>query len=269
MATKRGSIKRKALIFEIYFYILAFLFTIALAMLYYITSHPPTSDHHVRIINVFSKEIGTFKIPTSEIIGYSYLKIPAVMNNSKPVYVIAKMFITPGSGNIFINIKDTLLGEDTQHSIRKAIRYALQHEKIPQNIYDFYVNIESDASVLIGPSAGGSFGVLSIAALRNKMPRQDVMMTGTLSKDGRIGLSGKIYEKALASKISGAKIFLVPKGLSKIEKVDVQEECDYYGGKRYCEVIEYINIKDLANETGMEVHEIETLDDALKYFGIE
>jgi len=273
-SNKESALKRKALIFEVYFYVLSLLFVVAITLLYYTMIHIPTQTQPVqtqiiKVVEIEPNNSEVFKISNNtEIIGYSYLRIPAVMNNSKPVYVKAEMFVTPGTGNIFINIKGTLLGEDTQHSIRKAIKYALEHEKLTANKYDFYVNIESDASVLTGPSAGGSFGVLAIAALRNKIPRQDVMMTGTLSSDGRIGISGKIYEKALASKIAGARIFLVPEGLSKMHDIKIKEDCGYFSGKKYCDLIEYMVPENISQKANIQVYEVLTIDDALKYFNI-
>jgi hypothetical protein len=53
--------------------------------------------------------------------------------------------------------------------------------------------------------------VATHAALIGKRVRQDIVMTGTVSKDGRVGEVGGIIEKAIASADSGAKYFLTPK----------------------------------------------------------
>ena len=273
MARRRKSLD-KGKIFEIYFYVLSVFFVISIGMIYYMLQHPL-----MKVEKVYSY---TYKPASqnqghdqrhevsSSIIGprYSYIKIPAVMNNSIPVYVIGKMVVLPGRGNIFIDIKDTLIGEDTQQSIRKAILYALKHEHLDPEKFDFYVNIEGDATTLTGPSAGAAFAILAIAALRNETPNPSVMITGTLTMDGKIGLSGKILEKALAAKRSGADIFLVPKGLSIIQEAIPKMECDYYGGKKYCDVVEMYHQINVSKKAHIKVQEVESIDDALPYFGL-
>ncbi len=268
------NLKRKLRIFEIYFILLSILLIISITLSYLsileIKKEPTTK--YIPIIKYVERnkepsDSVKYNQSLSNKIRYSYMKIPAVMDNSS-AFVIAHLYIMPGKGNIFLNVKDTLIDDDTQQSIRKAIDYATKHENVDKNKYDYFITINSNAAVLTGPSAGATFTILTISALRNKIPKQDVMMTGTISNTGRIGLSGKVYEKAIAAKNAGAKIFLVPKGLSKEYQVIQQEECSNYGEKVYCDVIEFVKIEDLQDKVGIVIKEISTIDEALPYFGI-
>ena len=194
------------------------------------------------------------------------MRLPAVYEaNSTGVYALAKMYVAPGYGNIFIHINNVLYGESTEHSIRKAIKYALKHENISEDAYDFYISIDSQANMLTGPSAGAAFAIMALALLQNKSINESVMITGTLLHDGRIGASGKIKEKALAAKESGATLFLVPPGLSKQYDLEQREYCDNWGGKEYCEIEEYANITDLQELTHIKIVEVTTIDEAIKY----
>ena len=197
---------------------------------------------------------------------YVEMKLPAVYEaNTTGAYALARMYITPGHGDIFIHINNVLYGESTEQSIRKAIRYALQHENISEEAYNFYVSLDSEASILTGPSAGAAFTLMALALLENKSINQSVMITGTIMKDGRIGLSGKIKEKAKAAKDVGAQLFLVPYGLGKEYNIEQKEECDIWSGKEYCDVGEYANITSIEELVGIKVIEVKTIDEAAKY----
>ncbi len=232
----------------------------------------------IAILNTFQKQngisstnIGSCDVSSTFILNrndlkYVEMKLPAVYEaNSTGVYAVAKMYVAPGYGNIFIHINKMLYGESTEHSIRKAIKYALEHENISKEAYDFYVSIDSQANVLTGPSAGAAFAIMALALLQNKSINDSVMITGTLLHDGRIGASGKIKEKALAAKESGATLFLVPPGLSKQYDLEQREYCDNWGGKEYCEIEEYANITDLQELTHINIIEVTTVDEAIKY----
>ncbi len=274
MSKEIKTLKRRLKIFEIYFILLSVLLIISITLSYLsileINKGPATK--YIPIIKYVEKnkepsDSLKYNQSLSNKIKYSYMKIPAVMDNSS-AFVIAHLYIIPGKGNVYINVKDTLIDDDTQQSIRKAIDYATRHENVDKNKYDYFITINSNAAVLTGPSAGATFAVLTISALRDKIPKEDVMMTGTISNTGRIGLSGKVYEKAIAAKNAGAEIFLVPKGLSKEYQVVQQEECSSYGEKVYCDIIEFVNIEDLQDKTGIVIKEVSTIEEALPYFGI-
>lgn len=214
---------------------------------------------------IYSYEPSTFILNNKDA-RYVEMRLPAVYEaNSTGVYALAKMYVAPGYGNIFIHINNVLYGESTEHSIRKAIKYALKHENVSEDAYDFYVSIDSQANMLTGPSAGAAFAIMALALLQNKSINESVMITGTLLHDGRIGASGKIKEKALAAKESGATLFLVPPGLSKQYDLEQREYCDNWGGKEYCEIEEYANITDLQELTHIKIVEVTTIDEAIKY----
>ncbi|NPA38286.1 MAG: hypothetical protein GXN99_00645 [Candidatus Nanohaloarchaeota archaeon] len=211
-----------------------------------------------------SNEINS--LPSNTFYKKVEMKLPAVYEaNHTGAYVLAKMYLTKGEGNIFVHINPVLYDESTEQSIRKAIRFALNRTHTPEDEYDFYVSLDSEASVLSGPSAGAAFTIMAMALLQNKSINQSVMITGTISQTGRIGLSGKIADKAKVAKELGAELFLVPKGLSYEYGIEQQEECDVWGGKKYCDVVEYINLTKIEDLARIKVIEVETVDEAAHY----
>ncbi len=198
------------------------------------------------------------------------LKLPAVNTNNTGVSAYLTVGISKGSGSIFMDMNNVLTKEDTQHSARIAAEFAKKHENISLNSIDLYYSIQAFAPVIEGPSAGGAFAVATIAALRNKTPASEVMMTGMINHDGTIGPSGKIIEKAQAAKEAGAKIFLVPVGsiASLSTNYSENEYCSMWGTNEYCQPEFTPEIINVSEESGIPIIEVKTIDEALKYFGV-
>ena len=113
-----------------------------------------------------------------------------------------------------------------------------------------------------GPSAGAAATVATIAALENRKVRDDVVLTGTIGKDGSIGLVGGIFKKAEAAHKAGASLFLVPPGQSTITSY------------RWVEVVPgfytlqpvSIDLNEYAEQQGwgLEIREIQTIEEAVR-----
>ena len=132
-------------------------------------------------------------------------------------FVGVPLFITveirPGTGEILINTEPRT-GFDIQSSVRLAAAVAENITGFTLADRDIVVSIKASEVVeaVDGPSAGAALAVLMIAALEGKEIRADVMMTGTVESNGRIGPVGGITSKAEAAASAGASIFLVPSG---------------------------------------------------------
>jgi len=118
----------------------------------------------------------------------------------------------PGSGDTYASVNPRI-GYSTQESEDTAVGYALAASGIPKESCDvlFKMNGDFSGSGVDGPSAGGAMAVAVRAALLNKSIRQDVVMTGTISPEGKVGAVGGIIEKGVGAADAGARYFIVPK----------------------------------------------------------
>ncbi|RLI98444.1 MAG: hypothetical protein DRP00_01925 [Candidatus Aenigmatarchaeota archaeon] len=194
------------------------------------------------------------------------LKIPAVDNKGNGVVTTLKVEAKPGEGRTLVNIDQLLFWIDTQHSIRLAKRVAENVTGIDLSHVDLVYAIETNASIIEGPSAGAAITVATIAAIENRTINESVMMTGTINHDGTIGPVGGIVAKAKAAKDVGAKLFLVPEGQAVQTYYEPEQHCEKFGFITYC-TTEYKPKKiDVGKEVGIEVKEVSTIQEALKYF---
>ena len=118
----------------------------------------------------------------------------------------------PGSGLVYTSILPRT-GFATQESEEAAVEYAFSSAGMDRGECDvlFRINGDFGGNTIDGPSAGGAMAVATRAALLGKSIRQDMVMTGTVSSDGRVGEVGGVIEKSIAASDSGAAYFLVPK----------------------------------------------------------
>jgi uncharacterized protein len=157
---------------------------------------------------------------------------------------------------------------DTQYSIQIAKAVAENVTKINGSNYDLIYSIESNASIIGGPSAGAALTIATIAALKNERLRTDVMITGTINEDGTIGEVGGILEKAKAAKDVGAKLFLVPDGQGEQTFLKPEESCIKRGGFIFCETTYKQITVNIGKDAGISVIEVENVTDAYKYFKV-
>ena len=164
------------------------------------------------------------------------IKIPAVDNEGNGVMATLKVEVIPGRGRALTNINQILFWVDTQHSIRTALRVAQNITKV------------------------------TIAALTNKTLNKNVTITGTINHDGSIGPVGGIVAKGKAAKKYGMKLFLVPLGQSYQTVYQEVKHCEKYGFMTFCTTEIKPKKVDVAKEIGIEVREVENVQEALKYF---
>ena len=211
-------------------------------------------------------EIRTTTTTPSYVFNSVSLNVPAVDNEGNGVSVILKVQTVPGKGRILTDINNLFFWIDTQNSIRISQRVAQNITKINLTDFDLIYDVQTNASLLEGPSAGAALTVATVAVLENKSLNPEVMITGTVNPDGTIGPVGGIAEKAKAAKEIGAKLFLVPKDQSVQKIYKPVEKCNAIGPVQYC-TTQYLSEKvDVSKTAGIEVKEVNTIDEALKYF---
>ena len=182
--------------------------------------------------------------------------------------VVAKLItsVRPGSGLILVNINDVLANYDTQSSGRTAANVAADYTNLSLQNYDVIYSIIVNASVVEGPSAGTAMTVSIVSALQNKTPDPDVMITGTINKDGSIGGAGAILEKARAAREINITTFLVPANQSKEISSGKTKYCKVINSIEYCEVTYRKELIDIGEELNMTIAEVRDIGEAVKYF---
>ncbi len=162
----------------------------------------------------------------------------AIDENDKGHLIPLEVVLKNGSGNLFLNVASVLIDEEFQSSAQTAVKVAREITGASLANKDVLINIESPAQGLIiqGGSAGAAMTLAAMAAMRGEVVRKDVLITGTIREDHSIGRIGAVRAKALAAKESGVMRFLVPVG----QKSDV-------------------------GEIGIDVIEVETIEDAARY----
>lgn len=193
------------------------------------------------------------------------MRLPAVTRNDTGVFAQVAVTARPGEGKIRMNINNVLSAPEVEQSARMAVLVASNYTGISAENTDFTYDLYADASLLEGPSAGASFTAATIAALTNRTINQKTMMTGTINHDGTIGPAGKILEKAQAAKSGGATMLIVPVGASTEINYTASEFCRVWGNSEYCQEEIKTQVLDISQEAGIDVVEVRTIDDALKY----
>lgn len=137
---------------------------------------------------------------------------------------------------------------------------------IDLNKYDLVYDVDAEASLIGGPSAGAAITLATISALEEKPLKYDVMITGSINHDGSIGPVGEITAKAQAAKDNGAVLFLVPLLQSNEITYETRKHCEKFGFAEFCN-IEQIPVKiDVAEQVAIQIKEVENIQEALTYF---
>ncbi len=198
--------------------------------------------------------------------GKVSIKVPAVDNEGNGVATVLTVQAIPGEGRTLTNINQLLFWVDTQYSIQIAKYVAENITNVNTSKVDLIYTIETDATVIEGPSAGAALTAATIAVLQNKSVDPEVSVTGTINADGSIGPVGGILEKAKASKDVGIKTFLVPEGQGTQTSYTPEKDCEQFGGFTYC-TTEYKRQRiNITAESGIEIVEVSNIEEALKYF---
>ena len=192
------------------------------------------------------------------------LHAPAVAEGSNGyVGVVMDINVTMmnGSGNVFV-VTSPLTQLDMQGSARLAVDVAGMVTGRDVGEYDFLFQVESDAPVVGGPSAGGIMTMGAICLLMNLEPRDDMIMTGMINPDGSIGPVGGILPKGEAAAEAGMHYFLIPKGQS----IEYQTVAERSGPFVFYHKVPVNVTQELYDNYGLIVKEVEDINEALAYF---
>ena len=179
------------------------------------------------------------------------MKIYAVTGDGGAISAALTLKVLPnGTGKVWSSV-DPLVGTSTQNAERTALLVAKNYSNQAMQ-YDYLFDINSNASLVEGPSAGAAMATLLISSLQDRQFPQNVGLTGTISESGEVGAVGGVFEKSREAARTGIQLFLIPKGESK----QVIRE----SGK-----IESIDLRQYAlARWKMKVVEVSTIDDVLK-----
>jgi uncharacterized protein len=194
------------------------------------------------------------------------IKAVAVTSGDSPSGVVINITVSISSGSGRVFVSTTPFTEiDMQGSAQLSALTACDLLGIDFTKYDFFYIIEADAPIVGGPSAGAVMTIATIAALKNLTLNKDVYMSGMIYPDGFIGPVGGLNYKLEAVAQDGGKIFLIPHG-QKVVLVQ-EKEVKKVGliniittNYRELDLVEY------GKKLGVEVYEVATINEALKYF---
>jgi uncharacterized protein len=176
-----------------------------------------------------------------------------------------------GNGRVFVDTLP-LTQIDMQGSARLAVKVAsslVTNDKncvINPNSYDYFFVIRTNSPVIGGPSAGAIMAIAVTALLQNWTIDSKTMMTGMINPDGSIGPVGGIIQKVDAAYLVGSKRFLIPKG-QDIYTETVTETNSDNGWTQITTKQIVRNVSEYGMQNyGIEVKEVEDINDALYYF---
>lgn len=202
-------------------------------------------------------------------VSFASIIIPAVYEEGMGVTTVLTVQIIPGEGRVLANIDKLLFWTDTQNSIRTSSKVASNITGIDLSNYDIIYTIETNATAVEGPSAGAALTIATIAALEHRRINPKVIITGAINHDGTIGPVGQILPKAKAAKDIGARLFLVPLLHSKEVTYETKKYCEQIGSAQICTAEKVPKKVDISEEAGIEVMEVENIQEALDYFFLE
>lgn len=194
------------------------------------------------------------------------INIPAVDDQGNGVITKLKVQALSGEGRTLVNVDNLLFWVDTQFSIRTAKEVAQNITQINLSNVDLIYDIETNASVIEGESAGAALTIATVAAIQNKTVNQSVIITGTINPNGDIGPIGGVIAKAKAAKDVGAALFLVPEGQSIQVNYIPERKCEKIGPITYCTTDYKQETIDISKDIGIDVEEVSNIQEALKYF---
>jgi len=194
------------------------------------------------------------------------MHLPAVDNKGRGVTSKLSVEVIPGEGRTLVNVNGLLFWVDTQQSIQTARDVAQKITGIDLSKYDIIYSIQSNASLVEGPSAGAAITIATIAAVEGKPLNSSVMITGTINPDGTIGSVGGIIPKAKAAKSVGVETFLVPYGQATQVNYIPKEKCEKVGAFTFCTTTYEEEKENVGKVVGINVIEVKNVSEAMKYF---
>lgn len=139
--------------------------------------------------------------------------VPAVVGTQGGLVNLSVTLVPPQagqSGSVYAGVYPSL-GVSTEESIDQAVTYAFT--ALGRGVdCDVLVSFTtpSGTTYIDGPSAGTSISVMTYAALQNRTPRNDTIITGAIGDMGTVDPVGGLYEKSMSAAEAGATYFITP-----------------------------------------------------------
>jgi len=214
----------------------------------------------------YTKEFQLIETPYINKTSATIIKIPAVDKEGYGVMATLSVEARPGVGRTLVDINQIFFWVDTQDSIRTAKEVAKNLTSIDLSDYDIIYSIQANASVIEGPSAGAAMAIATVYELENKTIRDDVTITGTIDIEGNVGQVSGIVPKGEAAKDNDMSIFLVPFGQKMYTTYTEDKKCETYVFTTICRTETKPESIDVEERVGIEVEEVNNIQEALKYF---
>jgi len=177
--------------------------------------------------------------------------------------------VRPGAGRVFLTVNPQA-ELDTQESAEIAAQVAARLAGRPLLFQDIAFTINAPSVIVGGPSAGAAMTVAAYGALVGKQPRTDVVITGEILPDGRIGPVGGLVDKLEACAENGISVFLIPKGerYVRIARPVTRRASPVPGVVIVERTVQWITVDlyKLGREKGVKVVEVSSIGEALPYF---
>jgi hypothetical protein len=173
--------------------------------------------------------------------------------------------VKPGRGRVLVDTQP-LMGLVFQDAANTAVFVAQNRTGVSLAGSDVIFSISAPGQVpaVDGPSAGALMTLLAISAIDGKPLREEVTLTGTIDKEGKVGAIGGIPEKAQAAKDAGKSLILIPGENAKLVRY-TPEERQYYGFTVIQEVASTVDAKSYIETTiGEPVQYVDTIDDVVR-----
>ena len=192
-----------------------------------------------------------FAVQAMAVISHDEMPIYAVTSDGQGLRAGLIVDIEPGNGKVYTALT-SLVGTTTQAAARTAVDVARNYSSEVEN-YNYLIDIDSPASLVEGPSAGAPMALLVISMLQNRKVPDNVSLTGTITMDGGIGRVGGVFHKAEEASKTGIDLFMIPRGEAQLVQ-QIEGETQTIDLRRYA-----------AEQWGLTVVEVETIDDVLQY----
>ncbi len=187
--------------------------------------------------------------------------IPAVSRTGEGALAEFSVTTRPGTGKLFLQSDSgsPLANPDTQLSIRTAVDVARQLAGASAPNADVFVSFQASSDLVSGASAGAGVAVATLAALKGTPLKTSVLVTGSVTPEGKITAVGKVLEKARAAAASGIVLMLVPRGemTATIEKSTCNSESIDDAYYRSCKPVS-VTVQ-VATESGIDVLEVDSV----------
>jgi len=138
------------------------------------------------------------------------LKVAAVDQNNKGLVLDLSVEIIEGKGRVLLSTVP-FTGISAQQAEYTATKLAENITGKSLAGKDVIFTFKGTADKIDGESAGGAMAAAVIADIEGRKPRDDIIFSGTIDRQGKIGEVGGVLNKAFAAAGANASIMMVPK----------------------------------------------------------